>query len=248
MAIPTHEVAPGSNHFAPEQTHPTIQTIAKTLRWFSPQFSPKDVPRFYDLSGITENPPAFKAMIDVFVERYKAAGAAGPTVIVGYDARGFVIGPPIAMALGIPFVLLRKAGKNPGVVVESEPFHKEYAEAAPDTMCIRVGSVKPGDRVVLIDDLIATGGTAISGFELIAGIGATVYEFAAMIVLPVCKGIDKIRQYQGGKFATVPVFTVVEDATIGDDMGRDPTGWPADQSRVVGFAEAEALRQKFSLQ
>ena len=135
--------------------------IAKNCRYYSPQFSPKDVPAFYDLSGVTENAAVFQKIMDVFIARYKAQMAAGngPTVIVGYDARGFVVGPPIALALGIPFVLLRKAGKNPGPLVESSAYSKEYAEHQPDKMCVRLGAIIPGDRVVLIDDLIATGGT-----------------------------------------------------------------------------------------
>ena len=144
------------------------------------------MPAFYDLSGVTENPAAFQSCVDVFVERYKGhiAAGKGPTVVVGYDARGFVIGPPVALALQIPFVLLRKAGKNPGPLVESSAYSKEYAEHQPDRMCVRLGAIKPSDRVLLIDDLIATGGTAIAGFELCSALGAEVHEFAALIELP----------------------------------------------------------------
>ena len=94
------------------QTDPRVVAIAKNCRYYSPKFSPKDVPAFYDLSGITENAEIFQTTMDVFIDRYRAqiATGKGPTVIVGYDARGFVVGPPIALALGIPFVLLRKAG------------------------------------------------------------------------------------------------------------------------------------------
>jgi adenine phosphoribosyltransferase len=147
------------------QTDPRVVAIAKNCRYYSPKFSPKDVPAFYDLSGITENAEIFQTTMDVFIDRYRAkiATGKGPTVIVGYDARGFVVGPPIALALGIPFVLLRKAGKNPGPLVESSAYSKEYAEHQPDRMCVRLGAIVPGDRVVLIDDLIATGGTALSG-------------------------------------------------------------------------------------
>ena len=113
------ETEPGLHHYLPEQTDPRVIAIAKACRYYSPNFSPKAVPAFYDLSGITENPRAFQDTMDVFIARYRAQAAAGkgPTVIVGYDARGFVVGPPIALALGIPFVLLRKAGKNPGPLV-----------------------------------------------------------------------------------------------------------------------------------
>ena len=68
---------------------------------------------FYDVSGITENPEVFQLVVDFFVERYRAQGANGPTHIAGFDARGFLFGPPIALALKIPFVMIRKAGKLP---------------------------------------------------------------------------------------------------------------------------------------
>lgn len=76
-----------------------VQKIAKSLPWYGPKFSPHDVPNFYDVSGITENPEAFKTVIDVFVERYESQEVK-PTKIAGFDARGFLFGPTIAMRLG----------------------------------------------------------------------------------------------------------------------------------------------------
>ena len=75
-------------------------------------------------------------------------------------------------------------GGSPGVLAESAGYTKEYAEAKADQMCLRVGCISPGDNVVLIDDLIATGGTALAGFELVQGMGAKVAEFAAVTCLP----------------------------------------------------------------
>ena len=205
-----------------DPTHEDTKLICSNMWWYSSTFSPKDVPRFFDVSGITENPEAFQKVIDVFVARYKAAGDQGPTHILGYDARGFLIGPPIALALKIPFVLLRKDGKNPGVTVTSTGYAKEYAEAKPDTQCIRLGSIGEKSRVVLVDDLIATGGTAIAGFELVEAVGAEVYEFAAMISLPFLDGVRKIRESCNGKFKDVSVFTVTHDANIPDAAKADP--------------------------
>ena len=76
-----------------------VQKIAKSLPWYGPKFSPHDVPNFYDVSGITENPEAFKTVIEVFVERYESQEVK-PTKIAGFDARGFLFGPTIAMRLG----------------------------------------------------------------------------------------------------------------------------------------------------
>ena len=129
---------------------------------------------------------------------------------------------PLALRLGIPFVLLRKDDKNPGVVVTSSGYGKEYTEAKPDTQSVRLGSIDQTSRVVLIDDLIATGGTAVSGFELVESIGASVYEFAAMISLPFLNGVQKIQQYNDGKFKDVSVFTLVDDSSIPDSACGDP--------------------------
>jgi adenine phosphoribosyltransferase len=208
-----------------------VQKIAKSLPWYGPKFSPHDVPNFYDVSGITENPEAFKTVIEVFVERYESQEVK-PTKIAGFDARGFLFGPTIAMRLGIPFVMIRKAGKLPGVLVSSGEYVTEYST---DETVMRFGAIDETDRVVLIDDLIATGGTALAGFELCHQLGAKVHEFAAMIELPFLHGVKKIHEYKDGLFKDVPCFTVVDCLAIGDDMGRDPIG--KDVPRVVKAEE-----------
>ena len=265
-------VAP--NHFCLDQNvNPrVVHTIAKSLPWYGPKFSPHDVPNFYDVSGITENPEAFKLVVDTFAERYERMKEK-PTKIAGFDARGFLFGPTIAMRLGtrvgvlvfgvrliysldvfradraplfvfflfkrtrtkhtgIPFVMIRKAGKLPGVLVSSGEYVTEYST---DETVMRFGAIDASDRVVLIDDLIATGGTALAGFELCHQLGATVHEFAAMIELPFLDGVKKIHEYKDGLFKDVPCFTVVDCLTIGEDMGRDPIG--EDVPRVVKAEE-----------
>merc|ERR1712087_1012042 len=99
-------------------------------------------------------------------------------------------------------------------------------------MCMRLGAVPPGSRAVLIDDLIATGGTALSGFELCHSCGVEVYEFAAVIDIPFCEGVKKIRDYAGGRFTHVPIVTMVDNTRIGDDQGRDPAHWKEDGRTV----------------
>lgn len=223
-----------------EDKDPRVRKIAAALKWFSPRFSPKNVPKFYDVSSITEDPAVFKDVIDLFVERYRAAGSNGPTHILGYDARGFLIGPPIALALGLPFVMLRKAEKSPGLLLQSAPYHKEYAEAHADTMVLRVGAVPKGSRCVLIDDLIATGGTALSGFEVVEAAGGTVYEFAAIIGIPFLNGVDRIHSSYEGKFKNVDIVTVLHDELIGDNQCADPVNFPASSPRVMVAGSAEA--------
>ena len=133
---------------------------------------------------------------------------------------------------GIPFVMIRKAGKLPGVLVSSGEYVTEYST---DETVMRFGAIDETDRVVLIDDLIATGGTALAGFELCHQLGAKVHEFAAMIELPFLHGVKKIHEYKDGLFKDVPCFTVVDCLAIGDDMGRDPIG--TDVPRVVKAEE-----------
>ena len=89
------------NHFCLDQNlNPrVVRTIAKSLPWYGPKFSPHKVPNFYDVSGITENPEAFKLVVDTFAERYERMKEK-PTKIAGFDARGFLFGPTIAMRLG----------------------------------------------------------------------------------------------------------------------------------------------------
>jgi hypothetical protein len=98
-AVVVKTVAP--NHFCLDQNvNPrVVRTIATSLPWYGPKFSPHDVPNFYDVSGITENPEAFKLVVDTFAERYESMKEK-PTKIVGFDARGFLFGPTIAMRLG----------------------------------------------------------------------------------------------------------------------------------------------------
>jgi adenine phosphoribosyltransferase len=152
--------------------------------------------------------------------------------VAGFDARGFIFGPPIALALGLPFCMIRKAGKLPGVLVSSGRYETEYSS---DETVMRLGSVSAGDRVLLVDDLIATGGTAIAGFELVDQLGAEVCELAAIIELPTLGGVEKIHAHAGGKYRDVSIFTVVHDSTIGAANCADP---PAGTPRVVAAQDA----------
>jgi adenine phosphoribosyltransferase len=230
-------------YFTVDPTSPAALRIAHAIRWYSPQFSPKAVPRFYDAGSLTENPEVLRLVIDVLVKRYNALPEAQrPTHILGYDARGFLLGTPLALGLNIPFVMLRKDSKSPGVLVRSTPYSKEYVEAKDDTMVLRVDSVGPGARVVLIDDLIATGGTAVSGFELCKNLGVSVVEFAAIIGIPILDGVRRIHEFHDGEFKNVSIFTLIHDTIVPASCCADPKGWPADKPRVVTAAEAPAVR------
>ena len=115
-------------------------------------------------------------------------------------ARGFIIGSVLAYELGIGFVHIRKKGKLPFTTVE-ETYELEYGSA---TVELHTDAVKAGDRVVLVDDLIATGGTMMAGKRLLEKLGATVLEGAAIVDLPELGGSDRLRE------AGLPLFTLVD--------------------------------------
>ena len=112
-----------------------------------------------------------------------------PSAIAGLDARGFIIGSVLAYELNVGFVPIRKKGKLPFTTVE-ETYELEYGSA---TVEIHTDAVQPGDRVLLIDDLIATGGTMMAGMRLLERLGATVIEGAAIVDLPELSGSARLR-------------------------------------------------------
>ena len=144
--------------------------------------------QFRDITPLLQDPKVFRVLIDVFVHRYMDP-ALRPTVVAGLDARGFIIGSVLAYELGVGFVPIRKKGKLPFTTVQ-ETYELEYGSA---TVELHTDAVKAGDRVVLIDDLIATGGTMMAGRRLLEKLGAEVMEGAAIVDLPELGGSDKLR-------------------------------------------------------
>jgi adenine phosphoribosyltransferase len=156
--------------------------------------------QFRDITPLLQNPQVFRVLIDAFVHRYMDP-ALRPSVVAGLDARGFIIGSVIAYELGVGFVPIRKKGKLPFTTVE-ETYELEYGSA---TVQLHTDAVKSGDRVVLIDDLIATGGTMLAGARLLEKLGAEVIEGAAIVDLPELGGSAKVRE-SGLKLHTLLQF------------------------------------------
>lgn len=144
--------------------------------------------QFRDITPLLQDPQVFRVLIDAFVHRYMDP-ALRPTVVAGLDARGFIIGSVLAYELAVGFVPIRKKGKLPFTTV-AETYELEYGSA---TVELHTDAVKPGDRVVLIDDLIATGGTMMAGRKLLEKLGAEVIEGAAIVDLPELGGSAKLR-------------------------------------------------------
>jgi len=136
---------------------------------------------FRDITPLLADPQGFKATIDLFVDRYRDAGVEA---VVGIEARGYMLGAPVAYALGAGFVPVRKPGKLPG-----EKFSEQYAlEYGTNTLEIHADAVGHGHRVLVIDDLLATGGTIAATLRLLEKLGANVIGTAVLIELEALNG------------------------------------------------------------
>jgi adenine phosphoribosyltransferase len=153
--------------------------------------------QFRDITPLLSNPRVFRVLIDQFVHRYFDTR---PSAIAGLDARGFIIGSVLAYELNVGFVPIRKKGKLPFTTVQ-ESYELEYGSAAVE---MHTDAVHEGDRVVLVDDLIATGGTMMAGMRLLQRLGTQVIEGAAIVDLPELNGSQRLRA------AGLPLFTLVD--------------------------------------
>jgi len=141
-----------------------------------PDFPKKGI-LFYDITSVLTSPPAFQFCID---RALKLFGGSGIDAIAAIESRGFIFGAPIALKLGVPLILIRKKGKLPGETY-SKSFTLEYGE---DTIEVHKSDIKAGMNILLIDDLIATGGTLKAAAELLQQGGATLEAIFAVIGLP----------------------------------------------------------------
>jgi len=142
---------------------------------------------FRDIMPLLQNPKIFRKIIDSFVYRYQGQPI---DAVAAIDARGFIIGAPLAYELGVPLVPVRKKGKLPFQTV-TQSYKLEYGEAEIE---LHTDAVRTGDKVLIMDDLIATGGTMLAACELVKKLGAEVLEVAAIIDLPDLKGGDALKQ------------------------------------------------------
>ncbi|MEK4486576.1 adenine phosphoribosyltransferase [Psychrobacillus sp. FSL H8-0484] len=149
---------------------------------------PKPGIRFKDITTIMDNGEAYKYATDQIVEYAKQVDA---DIIVGPEARGFIIGCPVAYALGVGFAPVRKEGKLPREVIRAE-YGLEYGK---DVLTMHKDSVKPGQRVLIVDDLLATGGTIEATIKLVEELGGVVVGCAFLIELTYLDGRDKLKDY-----------------------------------------------------
>src|SRR6201985_2132691 len=158
--------------------------FADAIRHLPP--SPHPGILFHDITTLLGNARALRAAVDALVQPY-----AGEKIdkIAGIEARGFILGGAVAHQLSVGFVPVRKKGKLPHTVI-GEEYDLEYGK---DRVEIHTDAITKGDRVILVDDLIATGGTAFAAIKLLERAGANIIGCACVIDLPDLGGADKIR-------------------------------------------------------
>ena len=147
---------------------------------------PKEGIIFRDITSLLEVPSAFKATIDLIVEQYRDKGL---TKVLGTESRGFIFGAPVALALGLPFELVRKPKKLPRETI-SQSYQLEYGQ---DTLEMHVDAISEGDNVLIIDDLLATGGTVEATVKLVQRLGGVVKHAAFVINLPELGGEKRLN-------------------------------------------------------
>jgi len=156
---------------------------------------PKPGIQFKDITTLLQNARAFQYVIDTWKCRYLEQNIQA---IVGADARGFIFGAALAYAMRLPFIPVRKRGKLPHKTINGD-FKLEYGT---DSVEIHVDALKPGQRVVLIDDLLATGGTMAATAELVKSLGAEIVEVSFLIELTDLKGREKLAGLPVHSFIT----------------------------------------------
>ena len=154
---------------------------------------------FRDISTLIADPEGLQLVVQGLQERYESNNAFD--IIVGIEARGFIVGSALAYALKKGFVMIRKPVKLPGVVI-SQKYELEYGS---DQMEIHADSFDAGARILLVDDLLATGGTAMAAIALIEKLGGQVFEAAFIVDLPDVGGSNKL-QNSGYPFFSLTVF------------------------------------------
>ena len=149
---------------------------------------PKPGILFYDISTLLEHPGAWKEAVG----QLKAiVGEMKPDLLAGIESRGFLTAAPLALELGLGFIMVRKKGKLPYDTHE-ESYDLEYGS---NTVALHIDAVNPGDRVLLVDDLLATGGTAAAAAKLLRKIDANILEIRFLIELGFLNGSEKLDRF-----------------------------------------------------
>lgn len=189
----------------------------------------KGIDKFYDISDFLYTPDIFQKIIHIFAKRYESIGI---DIIVGLDARGFVLGPPIALQLQKPFVMIRKEGKLPNTI-SSNSYETEYGTRS--GLTIQRNRIHKGQRVLIIDDLVATGGTLASSITLIHQLGGIVVECACVVELKMfinpteSSGIpSRTKLFQTYGIEHVPVWGLISEDLLVNNPAPLPENYKDD--------------------
>ncbi|KAF2404111.1 adenine phosphoribosyltransferase 1 [Trichodelitschia bisporula] len=187
--------AQGSLPPTPPASTPELSNLKISLRSALRQFPDFPAPGilFEDILPIFANPTLHEGLLRALEIH---VGSAKPDVIVGLDARGFLFGPGLALRLGAKFVPVRKRGKLPGPTVQAK-YMKEYGE---DVFEMQADGIGAGERVIVVDDIIATGGSAAAAGSLVKQLGGELLEYIFILELDFLKGRDKLD---------APVYTLL---------------------------------------
>ncbi|HBF40043.1 MAG TPA: adenine phosphoribosyltransferase [Firmicutes bacterium] len=153
-----------------------------------PDFPKKGI-SFKDITTVLKDGPALRQVTDELAHHF---APLKPDLIVGAESRGFLLGAPLAYKMGCGFVVVRKPGKLPAKVAKVS-YQLEYGE---DSLEIHLDSIKPGQRVLVVDDLLATGGTMAATAKLIQELQGSIVGFAFLIELDDLKGREKLKPYE----------------------------------------------------
>lgn len=154
---------------------------------------------FRDVTSLMQDGEAFRKVIDAFRLKYAEQGI---TKIVGTESRGFIFGAPLAYALGVAFIPVRKPGKLPRERIQ-ESYQLEYGQ---DTLELHADAIQAGDKVLLVDDLLATGGTIEATTKLVRRLGGEVQDAAFVVALPDLGGVARLEKL------SLNIFSLVEYA------------------------------------
>ncbi len=171
-------------------TQPEFATLVRNV----PDFPIPGV-QFKDITPMLANGPAFRAVVETFAERYAGANI---DIVAGVESRGFIFSAPLAIALGVGLAPIRKPGKLPADTHEVN-YSLEYGT---NTLQMHKDAFAPGAHVLLIDDLLATGGTIRAAAQLVEQVGGKIVELAFVIELTDLHGRDALAEY--------PIFSLIQ--------------------------------------
>ncbi len=181
--------------FEASALHGALSTLIRDV----PDF-PEPGVVFKDISPLLADHEAFRTVVDALtVSGQDEQGVANVDKVVGIEARGFILAAPVALALGAGFVPIRKSGKLPGLTYR-ETYSLEYGEA---TLEVHQDAFRPGDRVLIVDDVLATGGTVNAASRLVGQCGAVVSAVAVLIELGFLSGRETLADHSLDALTTV---------------------------------------------